>query len=133
MDLGRLRENLKQLRRTLLKSIGENAHYDDTQLGRLADVQFAIEAVSAQIAAEGLTLEQLFGSVSRLRIADCYNVASHFFHALPRYARASTIRSHPLQNPKGTTNQRFDIGVFNAHFMNTAEKRSLLVLNLFAD
>jgi hypothetical protein len=57
MNLGILRENLKQLRRTLLKSIGENAHYDDSQLGRLADVQLAIEAVSAQIAAEGLTIE----------------------------------------------------------------------------
>ena len=57
MDLGTLRENLKQLRRTLLKSISENANYDDSQLGRLADVQSAIEAVSAQIAAEGLTIE----------------------------------------------------------------------------
>jgi hypothetical protein len=56
-DLGILRENLKQLRKTLLKSIGENANYDDSQLGRLADVQLAIEAVSAQIAAEGLTIE----------------------------------------------------------------------------
>ena len=57
MDLGTLRENLKQLRKTLLKSISENANYDDSQLGRLADVQSAIEAVSAQIAAEGLTIE----------------------------------------------------------------------------
>ena len=57
MDLGTLRENLKQLRMTLLKSISENANYDDSQLGRLADVQLAIEAVSAQIAAEGLTIE----------------------------------------------------------------------------
>jgi hypothetical protein len=57
MDLGTLRENLKQLRRTLLKSMMENATYDDSQLGRLADVQSAIEAVSAQIAAEGLTIE----------------------------------------------------------------------------
>jgi hypothetical protein len=57
MDLGTLRENLKQLRRRLLKSIMENANYDDSQLARLADVQSAIEAVSAQIAAEGLTIE----------------------------------------------------------------------------
>ena len=57
MDLGTLRENLKQLRMTLLKSIGEDANYDDSKLGRLADVQLAIEAVSAQIAAEGLTIE----------------------------------------------------------------------------
>ena len=57
MDLGTLLENLKQLRKTLLKSISENANYDDSQLGRLADVQSAIEAVSAQIAAEGLTIE----------------------------------------------------------------------------
>jgi hypothetical protein len=57
MDLETLRENLKQLRMTLLKSIGEDANYDDSKLGRLADVQLAIEAVSAQIAAEGLTIE----------------------------------------------------------------------------
>ena len=57
MDLETLLENLKQLRKTLLKSISENANYDDSQLGRLADVQSAIEAVSAQIAAEGLTIE----------------------------------------------------------------------------
>ena len=35
MDLGTLRENLKQLRRRLLKSIMENANYDDSQLGSL--------------------------------------------------------------------------------------------------
>ena len=57
MDLGTLRENLKQLRRRLLKSIMENANYDDSQLARLAGMQSAIEAVSAQIAAEGLMIE----------------------------------------------------------------------------
>jgi hypothetical protein len=56
MNLDGLRERLKQERRTLLLEMTESSDLSPDQLERLADLHISIDAISAQIAAEGPSL-----------------------------------------------------------------------------